>query len=145
MRVYGAPISTIRGAADNFFGNMWSYFSNYLRFHVRMLCRALLCCSPKHTASRACCSPPWAYCSLSEFCFSGILLPLGNVGWLLPCQLPPSPGMMLPLDMMLSPKHAALLCMPLYHGHAAQAKNRHLIAPPMDHYFVTKGFFSYET
>jgi hypothetical protein len=34
MRVYGAPISTIRGAADYFLGNMWSYFSNYLRFHV---------------------------------------------------------------------------------------------------------------
>jgi hypothetical protein len=46
MRVYEAPISTIRGVADFFFANMRSYFSNYLQIHGRMLCRALLCCSP---------------------------------------------------------------------------------------------------
>ena len=96
---------------------------------------------------------PLAYCFLSMFLSPGhtapsqyaappsILLPLGNVVLLLPCQQPPSPGMMLPLGMMLSPKHAALLCMLLYHGHAAETKNRILIAPPMDHYFVTKRFF----
>jgi hypothetical protein len=39
--------------------------------------------------------------------------------------------MKLPLGMMMSPKRAALLCMPLYHGHAAQAKNRNLIASPI--------------
>jgi hypothetical protein len=73
-----------------------------------------------------------------------LVLPLGNVVLLLPCQQPPSPDMMLPLGMMLSPKHAAFLCMLLFHGHAAQAKNRILIAPPMGHYFVTKGFFLWE-
>ncbi len=63
----------------------------------------------------------------------GILLPqlaaplaLANVGLLLPLvmMLPLSPSMLLPLAMMLSPppRHAALLCMPLYLGNAAQPK-----------------------
>ncbi len=141
MRVYGAPISTIRGAADYFFGNMGSYFSNYLRFHVRMLCRALLCCSPKHTASRACSSPPREYCSLSEFCSPQHTAPPGQCGLAAPLPAAPLPGHDAPSghdavpQACCSPVHAAVP------GHAAQAKNRHLFAPPVDHYFVTEGFF----
>jgi hypothetical protein len=77
--------------------------------------------SPSILLHRACCSP-WAFCSPS------LLLPLAlaNVGMLLPLvmMLPLSPGMLLPLAMMLSPppRHAALLCMPLYLGNAAQPK-----------------------
>ncbi len=70
---------------------------NYLRFHVRMLCRALLCCSPSI-----------AY-------------------WF-------------PKNATL-PGHAAPSACSSPAGHAAKAKNWNWSVEPMDHNFVTEGFF----
>jgi hypothetical protein len=72
-----------------------------------------------------------------------MLLLLGICGLAAPLfmMLPPSPGIMLPLDMML-PLGMMLSCAcRLYHGHVVQANNRNLILPPMDIISSQRGFF----
>ena len=136
--------------------NMWSFFSNYLRFKVRMLQFVEPCYAAPHSIllPRASCSP-WAYCSLSA-CYSpgheaspghlwACCSPVYDAAPLPRHNAPPGhyapPGYDAPPGHDAFPPSMLLSCAcRLYHGHVVQANNRNLISPPMDIISSQRGF-----